>query len=99
MEPDLTLDKAKPNPPERCNKRTTGNTEEATREESTLDAVNKKAPRRILLPIPPQPMPPRNCRRCGKGNHPKQSCPARDMLRVFDVTGEAIIAVSASLAE
>ena len=41
-------------------------------------------PRRRLPAIPPsamrQPLVNQNCRRCGKSSHPRQSCPAKDVL-------------------
>ena len=83
MEPDLTLDKVK----RLIHQRDTVKEQQETlkapiKEESTLDAVSKRTPRRILPPIPSAPPPStplRSCRRCGKGSHPRQSCPARDV--------------------
>ena len=53
------------------------------KEDISLDAVAKEAPRRKLPWIPPptmrQPLA-ENCRRCGKGPHPRQSCPAKDVM-------------------
>ena len=84
MEPDLTLDKAKRLI---CQRDAVKEQQEilkvTTKEESTLDAVNKKPPRRILSAIPSTPqsymVPLRSCRRCGKGSHPRQTWPARDV--------------------
>ena len=40
-----------------------------------------KRPRRQLPTLPPQAgKQTQVCRRCGKGSHPRQSCPARDMV-------------------
>ena len=84
MESDLTLDKAK----RLIRQRDVVKEQQETlktpmKEEGTFDAVSKRTPRRILPPIPsavPPPfIPPRSCRRCGKGSHPQQSCPARDI--------------------
>ena len=50
----------------------------------SLDAVGKMVPRRRLPAIPPsavrQPQFNQNCRVCGKSSHPRQSCPAKDVL-------------------
>ena len=57
--------------------------------EESLDAVQKttRVTRRKLLPLPStaRPLPPQIlplpiCKRCGKGSHPHQSCPARDAV-------------------
>ena len=52
-----------------------------------LDAVRRHGPRRKLSAIPqtlqvakPVNPPPTNCRRCGRGAHSHQSCPAKDAL-------------------
>ena len=51
------------------------------KEDTSLDAVRQPAPRRKLPAIPPTPKPPpSSCRRCGRGAHPRQSCPAKDAI-------------------
>ena len=54
------------------------------KEETSLDAVRQPAPRRKLPTIPPTLRPPKspphNCRRCGRGAHPRHSCPAKDAM-------------------
>ena len=57
------------------------------KEDISLHAVDKYAPRRKLPAIPPQTKLPKHkppvlqtCRRCGKGSHPRQECPAREAI-------------------
>ena len=57
------------------------------REDNSLDAVRRPTPRRKLPAIPqtsqvakPVNTPPTNCRRWSRGAHPRQSCPAKDVL-------------------
>ena len=81
MEPDLTLDKAKWLIRQRdAVKEQQETLKTPMEEEGTLDAVSKRTSRRILPPIPlavsPPFIPPRSCKRCGKGSHSRQSCPA-----------------------
>ena len=53
------------------------------KEDISLDTVAKQAHRGKLPRIPPptmrQPLV-ENCRRCGKGPHPRQSCPAKNVM-------------------
>ena len=84
MEAELTLDKAKR---VSCQREAVKEQPEVlkkpVKEETSLDAVAKTGPRRKLPVIPPpavrQTITHQNCRRCGKGSHPRQSCPARDV--------------------
>ena len=84
MEAELTLDKAK-----RLIRQHEAVKEQQevlkkpVKEETSLDAVAKTVPRRKLPVIPPpavrQTTTHQKCRRCGKGSHLRQSCPARDV--------------------
>ena len=80
MEPDLTLDKAKRLIRQRdAVKEQQQALKLPIKEESTLDAVSKKNPKRILPAIPSQQkLSQANCRRCGRGSHSRQFCPARE---------------------
>ena len=55
-----------------------------TGDDSSLGAVAKAVPRRKLPAIPSsavqQSLATQNCRRCGKSSHPRQLCPAKDVL-------------------
>ena len=79
METELTLDKAK----RLIRQREAVKEQQATlkpsfKEETILNSVVSKRPRRQLPALPLQQT--QVCRRCGKGSHPWQSCPARDMV-------------------
>ena len=80
MEPDLTLDKAKRLIRQRdAVKEQQQALKLPIKEESTLDAVSKRTSKRMLPAIPPQQISSRaNCKRCGRGSHSRQSCPARE---------------------
>ena len=84
LEPDLTLDKAKQLIRQRESVKTQQDflQKPSTKEEGSLDAVRKPILRRKLPAVPPTPMPPKppphNCRRCGRGAHPRHLCPAKD---------------------
>ena len=85
MEAELTLDKAKRLIRQReAVKEQQGVLKQSSKEETSLDAVGKIVPRRRLPAIPPsavrQPQFNQNCRRYGKSSHPRQSCPAKDVL-------------------
>ena len=44
-----------------------------------MDAVTKRTSKRMLPAIPPQQISSQaSCRRCGRGSHSRQSCPARE---------------------
>ena len=84
MEAELTLDKAKQLIRQReAVKEQQEVLKKPVKEETSLDAVAKTVPRRKLPVIPPpavrQTITHQNCKRCGKGSHPRQSCPARDV--------------------
>ena len=88
MEPDLTLDKAK-QMIRQCEavKAQQEILKGKEKEEISLHAVDKYAPRRKLPAIPPQTKLPKHkppvlqtCRRCGKGSHPRQEYPAREVI-------------------
>ena len=77
MEPDLTLDKAKRLIRQRdAVKEQQEILKVTTKEESTLGAVNKKPPRRILPAIPSTPQSYMAPLRMW---YPRQTCPARDV--------------------
>ena len=88
MEPDLTLDKAKRMIRQReAVKAQQEILKGKEKEEISLHAVDKYAPRRKLPAIPPQTKLPKHkpsvlqtCRRCGKGSHPRQESPAREAI-------------------
>ena len=80
MEPDLMLDKAKRLIRQRdAVKEQQQALKLPIKEESKLDAVSKRTPKRILPAIPSQQISSRaNCRRCGRGSHSRQFCPSRE---------------------
>jgi len=81
MEVELTLDKAKRLIHQREQQELL---KQPTGDDSSLGAVAKTVPRRKLPAIPSsavqQPIATQNCRRCGKISHPRQLCPAKDVL-------------------
>ena len=85
MEAELTLDKAK----RLIHQWEAVKEQQATlklpvKEETILDSVASRGPRRKLPALPPQAVKqtPKHqvCKRCGKGSLPWQSCLARDMV-------------------
>ena len=82
MKIELTLDKAK----WLIHQRKAVKEQQATlkppiKEETILNSVVSKCPRRQLPALPPQAGKQTQVRRrCGKGSHLQQSCPARDMF-------------------
>ena len=85
MEAELTLDKAKRLIRQReAVKEQQELLKQPTGDDTSLGAVAKTVPRRKLPAIPSsamqQPLAYQNCRRCGKSSHPRQSCPAKDVL-------------------
>ena len=84
MEAELTLDKAK----RLIRQREAIKEQQATlklpiKEETTLDSIASRGPRRKIPALPPQAVKQtpvqQGCKRCGRGSHPRQSCPARDV--------------------
>ena len=88
MEAELTLDKAKRLIRQReAVKEQQDALKQPSKGDTSLDAVGKMVPRRRLPAIPPsavrQTLVNQNCKRCGKSSHPRQSCPAKDVLCVI----------------
>jgi len=82
LESDLTLDKAKRliRQREAVKLQQDFLQKPKMKEEIPLDAIRQKPTKRKLPALPLTPARPSvsNCRRCGSGSHPRQSCPARD---------------------
>ena len=82
LESDLTLDKAKKliRQREAVKLQQDFLQKPKMKEEIPLDAIRQKPTKRKLPALPLTPARPSvsNCRRCGSGSHPRQSCPARD---------------------
>ena len=83
LESELTLDKAKQFIRQRESVKTQQGLlrqPQIKQESNSLDAVKQSSTRRKLPAIPQAVAKPmfNNCRRCGAGAHPRQSCPARD---------------------
>ena len=101
MEPDLTLDKAKKQIRQReAVKEQQATLKLPTKEESTLDSLASRGPRRKLPVLPPQAMKQapihQGCKRCGRGTHPRQSA-QHEMCYAFAVTEGATIAANVYL--
>ena len=82
MEAELTLDKAKRLIRQReAVKEQQEELKQPSKWDTSLDAVAKMGPRRKLPAIPmKQPLAQQICRRCGKNSHPRQLCPAKEVL-------------------
>ena len=82
MEAELMLDKAKRLIHQReAVKEQQEELKQPSKGDTSLDAVAKMGPRRKLPAIPmKQPLSQQICRRCGKNSHPRQLCPAKEVL-------------------